>query len=114
MFNETKNNTINVIKANNMGILDTIPTPRHDFKNNAVVTPKDETEKLETILELQNMGYNGEYMNWQNNIGGCNIVVSVGLWHCTDSDAYKNNKTFIDCGSDIAKFLEVSLQKRKN
>lgn len=97
-----------------MGLLDMIAMPNHDFKNNAVVTPKDNTEKLETILELQKIGYKGEYMNWQNNIGGCNIVVSVGLWHCTDSDAYKNDKTFIDCGSDITKFLEVASQKKKN
>ena len=46
-----------------MNILDMIPKPNRNFKFNAVVTPKDEMEKLSTILELQKLGYNAEYMN---------------------------------------------------
>ena len=61
--------------------------------------------------ELQKLGYNAEYMNWRNNIGGRNIVISVGLWHCTDSDSYKSSNDFIDCENDIEKFLEVASQK---
>lgn len=94
-----------------MNILDMLPKPNHNFKFNAVVTPKDETKKLSTILELQNLGYNAEYMNWRNNIGGRNIVISAGLWHCTDSDSYKSSNDFIDCENDIEKFLEVASQK---
>ena len=78
-----------------MNILDMIPKPNRNFKFNAVVTPKD---------ELQKLGYNAEYMNWRNNIGGRNIVISVGLWHCTDSNSYKSS-------NDIEKFLEVASQK---
>ena len=94
-----------------MGILDMLPKPNHNFKFNAVVTPKDEMEKLSIIFELQKLGYDAEYMNWRNNINGRNIVVRVGLWHCTDSDSYKSSNDFINCESDIDKFLDIASQK---
>ena len=94
-----------------MNIFDMLPKPNHNFKFKAVVTPKDEMEKLSAILELQKLGYNAEYMNWRNNIGGRNIVISVGLWYCTDSDSYKSSNDFIDCENDIEKFLDVASQK---
>lgn len=39
-------------KLFNMGVLDMIPKQNHNFKFNAVVTPKDEMEKLSIIFEL--------------------------------------------------------------
>lgn len=89
-----------------------IKLQKKSFKNNAIITPKDAIEKLEIIMKLQSMGYVGEYAKWKNNVNGSHIVVSVGLWHCTDNDDYKNNNDFIYCGSDTTKFLEIALEKK--
>ena len=57
------------------------------------------------ILELTKRGYSPMYMNFENNIGGNNIVCEWQTWHCTDSD---NKPYCVDCGENINLFLAIA------
>lgn len=61
--------------------------------------------KMHVMLELTKRGYSPMYMNFENNVGGNNVVCEVQTWHCTDS----NNKPHcIDCGENIDLFLAIA------
>ena len=61
--------------------------------------------KMYVILELTKRGYSPMYMNFENNIGGNNIVCEGQTWHCTDSD---NKPYCVDCGENINLFLAIA------
>ena len=61
--------------------------------------------KMYVILELTKRGYSPMYMNFENNVGGNNIVCEGQTWHCTDSD---NKPYCVDCGENINLFLAIA------
>ena len=61
--------------------------------------------KMYVMLELTGRGYSPMYMNFENNIGGNNVVCEGQTWHCTDSD---NKPYCIDCGENINLFLAIA------
>ena len=61
--------------------------------------------KMYVILELTKRGYSPMYMNFENNIGGNNIVCEGQTQHCTDSD---NKPYCVDCGENISLFLAIA------
>ena len=67
--------------------------------------------KMYVILELTKRGYSPMYMNFENNIGGNNIVCEGQTWHCTDSD---NKPYCVDCGENINLFLAIASLRDDN
>lgn len=61
--------------------------------------------KMHVMLELTKRGYSPMYMNFENNVGGNNMVCEGQTWHCTDSD---NKPYCIDCGENIDLFLAIA------
>lgn len=61
--------------------------------------------KMHVMLELTKLGYSPMYLNFENNVGGNNMVCEVQTWHCTDSD---NKPHCIDCGENIDLFLAIA------
>jgi hypothetical protein len=61
--------------------------------------------KMHVMLELTKRGYSPMYLNFENNVGGNNMVCEMQTWHCTDSD---NKPDAIDCGENIDLFLAIA------
>ena len=61
--------------------------------------------KMHVMLELTKRGYSPMYLNFENNVGGNNMVCEMQTWHCTDSD---NKLDAIDCGENIDLFLAIA------
>ena len=61
--------------------------------------------KMHVMLELTKRGYSPMYLNFENNVGGNNMVCEMQTWHCTDSD---NKPDAIDCGENIDVFLAIA------
>ena len=61
--------------------------------------------KMHVMLELTKRGYSPMYLNFENNVGGNNMVCEMQTWHCTDSD---NKPDAIDCGENIELFLAIA------
>ena len=74
------------------------------FTHECILKNVGET-KMYVILELTKRGYSPMYMNFENNIGGNNIVCEGQTWHCTDSD---NKPYCVDCGENINLFLAIA------
>ena len=74
------------------------------FTHECILRNVGET-KMYVILELTKRGYSPMYMNFENNIGGNNIVCEGQTWHCTDSD---NKPYCVDCGENINLFLAIA------
>lgn len=51
------------------------------------------------------MGYKPEYLNFENNILGKNLVCEHQTWHCTDSE---NKPRAIDCEDNLELFLAIA------
>lgn len=74
------------------------------FTHECILRNVGET-KMYVILELTKRGYSPMYMNFENNVGGNNIVCEGQTWHCTDSD---NKPYCVDCGENINLFLAIA------
>ena len=74
------------------------------FTHECILRNVGET-KMYVILELTKRGYSPMYMNFENNVGGNNIVCEEQTWHCTDSD---NKPYCVDCGENINLFLAIA------
>ena len=74
------------------------------FTHECILRNVGET-KMYVILEPTKRGYSPMYMNFENNIGGNNIVCEGQTWHCTDSD---NKPYCVDCGENINLFLAIA------
>ena len=74
------------------------------FTHECILRNVGET-KMYVILELTKRGYSPMYMNFENNVGGNNIVCEGQTWHCTDSD---NKPYCVDCGENINLFLSIA------
>ena len=61
--------------------------------------------KMHVMLELTKRGYSPMYLNFENNVGGNNMVCEMQTWHCTDST---NKPDAIDCGENIDLFLAIA------
>lgn len=67
--------------------------------------------KMYVVIELTKLGYSPMYMNFENNIGGNNVVCEGQTWHCTDSD---NKPYCIDCGENIDLFIAIAALRDDN